>query len=270
MRFIKQSICTLLLLNSVTSRAAMPFADFVYELDYNVNVDYVNASSQFFLHNQIAQDTYQTTNAQISPQKISEVRGARVDGYHQDKDGFKYFSFDADIQLNSTPVSKNDIVRCNNSDCSSAAYILSSLYLQPYNINAFTFDPDNGDLLFSIDSYSEITPGGLIASPTTVIRKSGSTYTKEFTFVANGSSSHPEDNIVALSYLPNKKLVVSVERQTGYLFYVVNTTNLVLGSTLLPSYKVANPPTFVNDYQEKHIMSLMAYEDDLIFKNGFE
>ena len=238
------------------ARSGVSFPTYITKFEYNANIDYEHPSSSVnFLHNQIVVDTFGVVNIHNTPSEIANVRGARIDGYHVDQSGFQYFGFDADITLNGIDYSKNDIIRCNNNDCTNTGLVFFALYQQPYNVDAFSIDSDNGDILFSIDVEADILPGGLKVTPATVVRYHQGTYTEEF--IAPSTVK----NIDSLSYLPNNIFVYSWDRAANdrELFYLYNPLDDV-------HLQIYDPGLADN----VDTTSLMVYENDLIFKHGFE
>ena len=253
---------------------AQAISPFLTEVDYNVNIDYVNAGAISIFHNDVMRDTIGVVNTTVSPSAIRAVRGSRVDGYHQDSSGMKYFSFDADTVVSGSSVLKSDIIRCNNVSCSSLTYFFDAT-LEPFaqvNIDAFTLDPDNDELIFSIEAAATIE-GNIYLSGDLIRFDSAGDYSLEYDSTSNIDGIGAFSNIDAISLLPNS-------------FYLVSLTNInneiVAGSRVLKSdilqyypttrsWDVAYTPlSFGNSYHNVNVTSLMGFEDDLIFKHGFE
>jgi hypothetical protein len=253
---------------------AQVISPFLTEVDYNVNIDYINAESITILHNEVMRDTIGMVNTTASPSAIRAVRGARVDGYHQDSNGSKYFSFDADTIVGGSSVLKSDLIRCNNISCSNLTYFFDSTIepLREININGFTLDPDNGEIIFSIEA-AAIIEGNQYLPGDLVRFNSDGNYSLEYDSLSSIDGVGAFSNIDAVSLLPNG-------------FYLISLTNInnqiVAGNTVLKSdilqynptsrsWDVAYTPlSFGNSYHNVNVTSLMGFENDLIFKNGFE
>ncbi len=261
MKIFKTINLTLLLYASVGVSQVIP--SYLSEVDYSSNIDYTNLTPLSLLHNQVAVDTFGSVNSQASPTNIENIRGARVDGYHQDQNGFKYFSFDTDITFNGNFVSKNDIIRCDNASCSNDTLYFGVFLTETFNINAFTIDPANGNVLFTVDTASYLTPS-MPVYPSSIIRYN-SAGAVNFSYEATPFADDPTKNIDALSYLPNNNFLYSLENDDKLnLIYLYNTST----STSAVAY---TPLSFNSSTSGRlDITSLMATFNDDIFNDGFE
>lgn len=263
MKYINKILLFLLLIScSVQSQV---ISDYITVLNYNVNIDYINATPFSIYHNQVMVDNIDSVSGTESPSVITNIRGSIVDGFHKDNNGLKYFSFDSDTRLNGVSVLKSDIIRCNDSDCSSFTFILDANLesLKHVNINAFSFDPDNGELVFSIDSDADIEGTNYFASDIIRFTNEGS-FVLEYDSIVLGGGFARYKNIDGLSYLPNGFILVSFANESVYheVFEYYPPTN---------SWDIAFTPLNLGDsYGNININSLMGFENDLIFKNGFD
>ena len=242
---------------------------YLTQVDYSSEVDYQNSTAVLVNHNDVMEDTISIANNSATPINIRAITGAKVDGYHKDSNGVKYFSFDNDIRLNFRPVVKGDIIRCSNSNCSDHSYFFDALdeNLQRLNINAFTLDPDNGDIIFSIDSPAVIS--GLAILPSDLIRfNSSGDYSLELRSHLLGTFK----NIDAVSYLPNGYILISLSSDGNF-----NNEFNYFDSEVLEYYPATEswgiayvPISFASAHNQANITSLMGYENDLIFKSGFD
>ena len=264
MKIFKTINLTLLLYASVGVSQVIP--SYLSEVDYSSNIDYTNLTPLSLLHNQVAVDTFGSVNSQASPTNIENIRGARVDGYHQDQNGFKYFSFDTDITLNGEFVSRNDIIMCENASCSEYFLYFGPFFgttAKTFNINAFTIDPANGNVLFTIDSASYLTPS-MPVYPSSIIRYNPAGAVN-FSYEATPFADDPTKNIDALSYLPNNNFLYSLENDDKLnLIYLYNTST--------STSEVAYTPLSFNGSTSGRldITSLMATFNNDIFNDGFE
>lgn len=247
---------------------AIPF--YVDEVEYSTNIDYVNVDNIHVYGNTVVRDFVDGSapSATLTPSIIRDVRGAIVDGYHRDSNGFQYFSFDNDTIINGLSISKSDIIRCNDFSCSTFSYFFDAV-IQGFvniNINAFTLDVNNGDLIFSIDGPAVIASGGVV--PGDLIRYDGSGYSFEYASI--GAAVVKNINAVSMlstgeyvmgfaddgvspagfSYLDHWLVKYSPQSESWKMFYTVFSFG-----------DAENPVKFA---------SLMVHENDLIFKNGFD
>ena len=254
---------------------AQPMSDYITELNYNTSVDYLNGASISFLHNSVSEDTFGVVNSTVSPASIVAVRGARVDGFHREGNN-KYFSFDVDTRVNGTSVLKSDILYCANPALCSAGtftYLFDALSenFEHINIDAFTLDPDNGDLIFSIESAAVID--GLSYLPADLIRFDfAGNYSLEYNSLSALDGLGSYRNIDAVSLLPNGYYLVSLADDGNY-----NGAFSYLNSDVLEyhpptrSWSLAYIPLSVGaSFNQVNISSLAGFENDLIFKNGFD
>lgn len=263
MKYVNKVLGFILILGTVSVQSQI-ISDYLTEVDYNVNIDYENSVFSIFT-NQVMIDEIGTMTGTESPAVITNIRGPRVDGYHKDQEGFRYFSFDADTRVNGSTVSKSDIIRCNDLACSSTIYFFDANIedLKHININAFTLDPDNGELLFSIESAAVINSISFL--PSDIIRfNSEGDYVLEYDSLFTGDDFARYKNIDGLTLLPNGYYIVSFVNEG--VFHEIFEYNPPL-DTWAAAY---TPLSVGNNYGNINITSLMGFENDLIFKNGFD
>ncbi len=244
--------------------AAAPYIQIV---EYNTDLAYINSGPTTIPINHVMIDNTTTApGTSPTPTPIREVRGAVIDGYHKDSSGFRYFSFDADTRVNGGLVLKGDIIRCNNAACSTFNYFFDSqlLSVPDININAFSLDPANGELIFSIDSAATIAGNSYLASD--LIRYDGTTFSLEYgPIVATNIAKYR--NIDAFSYTDNGKYLVSFAddgvNNDIYEYDIAST-----------AWSIAYTPATLGDsYNPLNISSLMVTTQsvsELIFSDGFE
>ena len=276
MKYIYKNIVyiSIIIVCQINNIHAQVLSPFLTEVDYNTNIDYLNADLTSIRHNHVMRDTFGVVNITTSPALISIIRGARVDGFHEDNNGLKYFSFDAGTRVNASSVLKSDIIRCNNVSCDTFDYFFNAS-AEPFahiNIDAFTLDPENGELIFSIEASATIE--GSTYLPGDLIRfNSSGDYSLEYdsTSIIDGIGAF--SNIDAVSLLPNGFYLISL---TNINDDIVTGSN-VLKSDILQYYPITRtwslaytPLSFGDSYHNVNVTSLMGFENDLIFKNGFE
>ena len=290
MKFYNKIIISFILIQvfyggNVQSQTIAPYLlklDYSADIDYSYNPPPVVKNSYFVkgktnpnilggpslisvLHNNVIIDNIGTPpNTTESPAFIINLRGTVVDGFHKDANGIKYFSFDADTVLLGADVLKSDIIKCTNIVCTSYTFFFDSNAnnLKDVNINAFTLDPNNGDLIFSIDSDGKI--GGASFYAADLIRFDGTNFSLEYDSL---DAFTRYKNIDALSFLPNNRYLVSFANEG--VFHEVFEYNLTTGV-----WSTAYTPIFFGDgtYQ-MNMSSLMGYIKplaDLIFNDSFE
>ncbi len=252
-------IVLLLLSKTVFAQVISPY---LTEVNYSIGIDYLNGQSVNILHNQVIIDTIMEANSSDTPTVIGQMRRARVDGYHLDRQGLQYFSFDQDTRVNGFSVLKSDIIRCNDAVCSSFNYVFNALAesMQSLNINAFTFDPDNGDVIFSLESAGRIGISEFLASD--LIRYDGTNYSLAYDatteILTQGSS-----NIDGIMLLQNNRYLASFANESArHEVYEFDRG----ASTWSVAY---TPLSFGSNYNSVNLTSLMAFENDTIFNNGF-
>ena len=263
MYYFKNICAVLLFLWFYQPISAQVIAPYLVEIDYNFNIDYRLGSGAAVFHNQVVKDMIGAVENNNTPTSIAQVRGARVDGYHQDNQGGQYFSFDSDTRVNGVSVLKSDIIRCNDSDCLSFSYFFDSTNesIQYLNINAFTIDPDNGDLIFSISNANRIGTRSYLSAD--LIRYNGTDF-ELFYDATSEVLTEGSRNIDAVIYLPNDRFLVSFAND-GY-FNEIYEYEMATGT-----WSVAYTPlTLGPSFTTANISSLMAVENDTIFNNGFE
>ncbi len=262
----KKAIWAIVLVLGLFGACAWAAAPYIQIAEYNADIAYLDSELIITPINYVIIDDTTAILGSATPAPIKEVRGAVVDGYHKDSAGFQYFSFDVDTRVNGISVLKSDIIRCNNSICSTFSYFFDSqaLAVKDVSINAFSLDPVNEDLIFSIDSAAVIAGSSYLASD--LIRYDGTTFSLEYgPIVATNIARYR--NIDALSYTDNGKYLVS--------FATDGVNNDIyeydIASTV---WSIAYTPTTLGDsYNPLNISSLMITTQavsELIFSNGFE
>jgi hypothetical protein len=242
-------------------------APYIQQAEYSTDISYINNSPVAVpINYAILDNTVTAPSGSITPAPIREVRGAVIDGIHLDSAGLRYFSFDVDTRVNGFSVLKSDVIRCNDLSCATFNYFFDShtLNVKHININAFSLDPVNGDLIFSIDSAAVITGDSYLASD--LIRYDGTVFSLEYgPIVVTNIAKYR--NIDALSYTDNGKYLVSFANDG-----VLNDIHEYdLASTI---WSIAYTPTTLgDDYNPINISSLMITTQavaELIFSDGFE
>ncbi len=242
-------------------------APYILQAEYSTDIHYTNSAPVAVSINLVILDNTTTApGASLTPLHIREVRGAVIDGYHRDSAGLQYFSFDVDTFVGASMFLKGDVIRCNNFGCSDITIFFDAedFSATNININAFTLDPNNGDLIFSIDSAAMIAGSPYLASD--LIRYDGTVFSLEYgPIVVTNIAKYR--NIDALSYTDNGKYLVSFAND-GVLNDIYEYD---IASTI---WTIAYTPTTIgDDYNPVNISSLMITTQavsDLIFSNGFE
>ena len=244
---------------------AQTISDYITEIYYSLNVDHFTSEADLTLHNELVIDEVSNLGGFISDANIFFVRGAKIDGFHENSEGIRYYSFDTDVRLGTTVFFKSDIIRCNDSNCSSRSLFFSAATesMKGVNINAFTLDPENDELLFSIEAAANIDGEGYLAGDIIRFTNEG-TFTLEYDSIVAGDGFAFGKNIDGLTLLPNGYFLVSfvneVARNFIYEFYP-STDN----------WNVAYTPLQLGGNSGRlSINSLMGFENDLIFKNSLE
>jgi hypothetical protein len=265
---IKNTICLFtLVIGLYDSRVEAQFtAPYLQSLEYGTDIDYENGF--IVRRNHIVFNDLSALPGQTStPINIREVKNAVVDGYHRDSNGNVYFSFDVDTRVNGGGVTKSDIIRCTNIDCSAYSYFFNSVAesLVHININAFTLDPINGDLIFSIENDARINGALFFASD--LIRFNGTDYTLAYDSFSIGFSRYK--NIDAVSMTISNKFLFSFasDSVTNHIYEYDNVSG---------DSAIAYTPlrAILGDYyNQANINSLMVQIQplpDFLFADGFE
>ena len=255
----------------VSSIQAQVIAPYLLQLEYGTDIDYENPF--VFVRNNLATDNLSGLPFFTStPSKVKEIKNAVVDGYHLDSNGFWYFSFDVDTRIDNgggvflgQRVLKSDIIRCTNVDCSTFDYFFDSVTesFNHVNINAFTLDPTNGDLIFSIENDALINSVDYFASD--LIRFDGTDYSLAYNSFSDSFSRYR--NIDAVSLTTINKFLVSFANDPV-------TNDIYEYDSLSTNWSVAYASVpFGNDYNQVNISSLMVQIQplpELLFADGFE
>ena len=270
---IYKIIFFLLLVQISVSVKAQVISDYLTEVNYSMAVDYINADAISLFHNDVIIDTFAVVDSTESPGVIRNLRGARVDGYHNGGAGLRYFSFDADTRINGVSVLKSDVIVCHNSTCSTFGFFFdaSAESLKHININAFTLDPENGELIFSIANAALIDSVQYL--PSDLIRfNSAGNYSLEYNGASVVDGLGAYRNIDAVTLLPNSYYIMSLSNDGNY-----NAEFSYRDSYVLQYYPPSRswslaytPLSLGNSFNQLNITSLMGFENDLIFKNGFD
>jgi len=252
---------------------AQVISEYLTEVNYSMTVDYVNADNTSIFHNDVVVDTFAVVDTTESPEVIRNTRGARVDGYYKDNAGLRYFSFDADTRVNGVSVLKSDVILCNDTACSTFSFFFdaSAESLKHININAFTLDPENGELIFSVADATLID--GVRYLPSDLIRfNSAGNYSLEYNGASVVDGLGAYRNIDAVTLLPNSYYIISLSNDSNY-----NGEFAYLDSDVLQYYPTTRswsiayiPLSLGSAFNQVNITSLMGFENDLIFKNGFD
>lgn len=254
---------------------------FLSSVDYNVDIDYISDNSAAVLHNDVMKDNLSNLISNQTPLGIRAIRGARIDGYHQDSAGVKYFSFDTDTMVAGTVVLNNDIISCDDISCSSISSYFNGndADIKHIKIDAFTLDPNNGDVVFSIETAANI--GGFMYFPADLIRlnRTTGTYSLEFNSLIPIASIviGAHRNIDAVSLLPDGTYIFSLASDGAFFengsFAFFNSDVIFFNSVSNQMGLAYRPSHFANDDNQVNIVSLMGYDlaaGDIIFKNSFE
>jgi hypothetical protein len=264
MKSLKKIIYTLALILgfSTCQLQAQVIAPYLTEIDFNTDIDYLLNGISIFNNDVMVDNLDGVLEVTATPFNIRNIRDAKIDGYHRDASGRGYFSFDVDTRVNGGLVLKSDIIRCENLNCSSTVLFFDAnvLNLKTVNINAFTLDPDNGDLIFSIASDAVITGLDFLAAD--LIRFDGSSFSLEYDSLSENLSRN--QNIDALTLLPNNRYLASFDKEgTVHEIFEYDRLSRIWGVAYTPLL-------FSNALNNVNFTSLMAFENDVIFKNGFE
>ncbi|TDR19447.1 hypothetical protein [Marinicella litoralis] len=273
-QLIKQGSVMLALLFNVMIVHAQAIPSYVQQINYSVDIGHLNDGGISILPNDLLIDYGDgvAPSGSISPTVIRDIRGAIVDGFHYEVDGTKYFSFDVDTRVNGASVLKSDIIRCNDFNCTTFGYFFDSVAqnLQHININAFTFDVENGDLIFSIDGPATIGSLGVVAAD--MVRYDGSVFSLEYDSSSSIDGIGVYKNINAISMMSTGEYGISLENDGDYKDEFNYDNHWIL--SYAPSnrtwrwfYTILSFGEFENPLK---LTSLMIRENDLIFRNGFD
>ncbi len=246
---------------------------YVSEMNYNTNIDHLNDDNVTFGFNDVAIDdiTFTAPNSTVAPSVIRNIRNAVVDGFHRDESGDQYYSFDADTFVGVSPILRSDIIRCDVPACTSFSLVFNAISqnFQGINIDAFTFDPDNGDLIFSIEAAATID--GSSYFPADLIRYDGTDYTLEYDAISSGVGV--QKNITSLSMMSNRHFALTFEEDGFLVGGLVYRDHWVLvyspvSAVLTWFYTIFG---FSEDTENPvKINALMSLDNDLIFKDDLE
>ncbi len=274
MKFFHTNIkFTVLLLFYCITAYGQAIPSYVSEMNYNTNIDYLNDDNISFGFNDVAIDdiSFTAPDSTVAPSVIRNIRNAVVDGFHRDEFDNQYYSFDADTFVGASPILRSDIIRCDVPACTSFSLVFNAISqdFQDINIDAFTFDPDNGDLIFSIEEAAAIDGNSYFAAD--LIRFDGSDYTLEYDALSSGVGV--QKNITSVSMMSNRHFALTFEeddflmgglvyRDHWVLVYYPVTANLTWFYTIFGFGEEDSNPIKIN--------SLMSLDNDLIFKDGLE
>lgn len=244
---------------------AQVIAPYLTRVEYSTNVDYINAEPISIFNNQVLIDLIGSASGTLTPENIKNVRDAQVDGYHRDNANLQYYSFNNDIKLNGFSVLKSDIIRCNNLDCTNYSIFFDSdtENLKDVNINAFTLDPNNNQLIFSIDSDAKINGTFYLSSD--LIRFDGTNFSLAYDSTSDVFTRYK--NIDALMFAPNNHYLVSFANEG--IFHEIYEYNLAT-QVWATAY---TPLSFGDSYGFINIESLIGFVQALpeeIFMDSFE
>ncbi len=240
-------------------------APYIQRAEYSADIAYSNSAPVAVPINYVIRDnTIDIPSSTSTPALVRDIRGAIIDGYHVGAGG--YYSFDVDTRVNGFSVLKGDVIRCTDFSCATFEYFFDSqaLNLQHININAFSLDPANGDLIFSIDSAAVIAGSSYLTSD--LIRYDGTEFSLEYDSTSEANIARYR-NIDALNYADNGKYLVSFATD-GVLNDIYEYD---IASTI---WSIAYTPTTLGDsYNPLNINSLMIFTQpvpELLFSDGFE
>ncbi|MBL4661657.1 MAG: hypothetical protein JKY19_14960 [Alcanivoracaceae bacterium] len=270
---IYKIIFYLILVQISVNLKAQVISDYLTEVNYSMAVDYINADDISLFHNDVVVDTFAVVDSTESPAVIRNLRGARVDGYHKDSAGLRYFSFDADTRINGVSILKSDVIRCNDVACSAFIFFFdaSAESLKHININAFTLDPENGELIFSVANATLID--GVQYLPSDLIRfNSAGNYSLEYNGASVVDGLGAYRNIDAVTLLANSYYIISLSNDGNYNGEFSYRDSYVLQYyPPTQSWSIAYTPLSLGSaFNQVNITSLMGFENDLIFKNSFD
>ena len=272
MKFIKTILLLLVLLSNNAFTGG-------FNISYNVDIDYESLNGQKILHNDVMRETFSGLTQNHTPTNISNLRKEHIIGYHKDSNGLNYFLFDTDFFLNGAVVVGNDIIKCDNNPCTSHSYYLvgNDPTIKHLHINAFSLDPVNGDLIFSIDSAELIN--GEYYFPADLIRlhRATGTYSLELDSLLTSFGSDvigPNRNIDAVSYLSNGYYIVSFASDGEFNGFSYNKSDIVALDTINAIIEIyVSPNQFSTHKYKVNVTSLMGSTpalSDIIFSDGFE
>jgi hypothetical protein len=263
--FIQMAVLNVLIFGLSTGDSqAQVIAPYLSRVDYSTNIDYINSEPILIYSNQVIIDTIGSATATQTPETIKNVRNAQVDGHHRDTSGLQYYSFNNDTKVSGFTVLKSDIIRCDPGCTTFVLFFDSDLQnLKDVNINAFTLDPNNDQLIFSIESDARID--GVVYLASDLIRFDGTNFSLEYDSTSDVFSRYK--NIDALTFLSNNRYLVSFANESVFheLFEYNLTTHM-----WATAY---TPLSFGDSFGQVNIVSLMAYVKplvELVFKDGFE
>jgi len=267
MKSFNKIVCSIVLFfgyadNNVHAQVIAPY---LQEVRYSTNIDYVNAEPISIFSNHVIIDTIGSASSTLTPAVITDARNTQVDGYHLDSSGFQYYSFNTDTRVGGVQVLKSDIIRCLDFVCSGFSIFFDSdaLSVKDININAFTLDPNNGELIFSIQNDGEINGSTFLASD--LIRFDGTNFSLEYNSLSDIFSRYK--NIDGLMFASNNRYLVSFANESIFHeIYEYNLTTNVWSTAYTPL-------SFGDSYSQINIKSLMVAIQpvpDLIFQDSFE
>jgi hypothetical protein len=156
-------------------------------------------------------------------------------------------------------------MRCADANCLSPQLVFDSEInnIIHININAFTFDPANGELIFSIDSNAVIAGNTYLSSD--IIRFDGTDFTVEYGPFADVFLLH--NNIDGLSMIAADRFLVSFANNSKRNdIYQLNTTT----QTWSLAYTPFNDDNFYNHINVSSLMVKTQAVPELLFSDSFE
>ncbi len=264
--FYKKAIWTIALVMGLygSNSQAQFIAPYLTAVEYNTDVDYHTAFDIDF-NDVVLHDIAFGVFSNVTPAIISSVRNAVVDGYHKDSSGLKYFSFDVDTRVNGVSVLKSDIIRCVDLACLNFVFVFDADMhnLRHLNINAFTYDPVNNDLIFSLESDARIS--GILYLAADLIRFDGTNFSLAYDSTSQTFARY--QNIDGLSKTNNGRYLVSLANNGQFKdVYEYNLTTAVWGV----AYKPFNNSNSKNHLNMSSLMITIQPAPDLIFRDDFE
>ncbi len=211
------------------------------------------------------------------PASLTSLRGVNLDALSV-QDGKFVFSLDVAARVSGFSVVPGDVLQCDDVSCTSFTILLDGMSDLPRNANvdAVAFDPDNGDLLYSLDA--DATVDGMPFRATDVIRWNGTTHGLVF-----DGTEHlmPGVNVDAIDVLPGQKLLFSVDVWTPLTAgptssLIVKPENLVeqtLGADYFAfSSPISGPCCTSGPWRTANLDAFHVDRDsyDHIFADGFD
>ncbi len=268
----KSALIVLLLGASPLLRAQF-IAPYLEQVNYNSNIDYLSSGNiSTRMNDVLIDDIFTFPDSVANPEPVRQLRGAQINGFHIDAQFRTLFTLDNHAQISGVAVGPGDIFRCNNGTCSSVSVVfsLNAFTDRPGNVDAFTFDPETGELIFSIETAMRINGSSFF--PADLIRYDGAAgFSLDYDAINSTSGIGADGNVTGLSMMSNRKYAVILDQDrefTGIFhrrYFVLELTPET--HTWFLTY---TPLSLGEGYAAAHLQSLMVRENDLIFRNSFD